>query len=866
MNDLLVTKFCAPQARPDLVQRPHLFQRLNDGLHPSRKLILVSAPAGYGKTTLITEWLKGLPGKTAWLSLDEGDNDPALFLAYLVAALQQIVGGMLKSTPAMLQSTQPLPTEVILTSLINEIAPTSEAIILALDDYHVIQNPAIQRQVAFFLEHQPPPLHLIILTRQDPFLPLTRLRAGGQMIEIREDQLRFSLDECACFLQKVMGLNITNQEVASLERRTEGWIAGLQLAALSMQGKDDLKGFIQAFTGSSRYVLDYLMEEVYKHQSLEIQDFLVKTSILERLSAPLCDATTDRLDSQEILRNLEQANLFILPLEPSRTWYRYHRLFSELLHHRLPTSEISEAGLHQRASQWFETNGYPVEATRHALAAQDWARSARLIEQTGEALLKRGELVTLIGWCEKLPDEVIASRPQLELNYAWALSLIGRFDQAESLLERLESLVQTTPAFMGQVASAQAYVARGKGDNPRAIEKSRQALALLPASDSQARGILAVNLGLVHWHAGQLREATQVLEEVRQVARQTGNIYALLTAQTFLARTRASQGELRRAQEMYQHILREGSQVPILALAHYDLSGIYYEWNDLLKAGEHLEKGMELCIQSGNVEFQNAGHILRAVLNLAEGDPRGAITEVEISHSLSRDFNPSTRARSAACHAQIALAIGDVEAAAHWLADVTEEVDAHSFYRFIGLMRPRLLIAQGKRAAASQLLAGYSVRAAKAGWGYALVAIRILQSLASEQQATALDTLEEALQSSQPEGFIRAYVDAGRSLVPLLLESARRGVTPVYIGQILNAFGADGEKRLTPKPALVEALSERELEVLRLVAVGLSNREIAAQLFISLGTAKTHIHNICGKLNVRNRTEAAAQARKLNLL
>ena len=867
MNDLLVTKLCIPPAPPNLVPRPRLVQRLNEGLHPSRRLTLVSAPAGYGKTTLIAEWLRGLQTRSTWLSLDDADNDPARFLSYLIAALERAIGEIPESARAVLQSPQPLLPEAVLTAIINVIASVPDALILALDDYHLIHNPTIHQQLAFLLERLPDHMHLALITREDPLLPVSRLRARGQVVEIRQDDLRFSPEECADFLHHAMAIPLAGEDVACLEHRTEGWIVGLQLAALSMQGREDLTDFIQAFTGSSRFILDYLIEEVFERQTPEIKDFLLKTSILERLSGPLCDAVAESTNSQQLLERLEQANLFIVPLDQTRAWYRYHHLFSELLRHRLRgPGHPHEGSLHRRASQWYEAEGYLAEAIKHALEADDWERSASLVEQAGDALLKRGELITLVGWCEKLPDAVISSRPSLRLSYAWALSLLGRFDKAESLLLKFEGMAGSVPPLMGQIAAVQSFVARGKGDNARAIEKSRQALDLLPASDSQLRGILAVNLGLVYWHEGHLREATQILNRVVDVARQTGNQYALFTAQIFLARTLASQGELRRSEKIYQQIIRDGGQVPILALAYYDLCGIYYEWNDLAKAGKYLEKGLDLSTRSGNVEFQNSGHIMKALLLLAHGNPSAALAEVDVSHTLSRDFNLATRSRSAACHAQIALAMGDTDTAAHWVAQMAEDVDVHPFYRFIGLVRPRLLIVQGRKEAASELLKECSTKAAEAGWGYAKVAIRILQSLAAEHKETALEFLEEALRSSQAEGYIRTFTDAGQSLLPLLQESARRGVVPEYVGHILDTFGERREKRVVSTLSLVEPLSERELEVLRLVTAGCSNREIARQLIISPGTAKSHIHNICGKLGARNRTEAATRAIELNLV
>jgi len=868
MNELLLTKLRAPVARPNLVSRLCLVQRLNEGLHPSRRLILVSAPAGYGKTTLVTEWLAQAQVKSAWLSLDEADNDPARFLAYLIAALENANGQMkFENARTVLQSAQPLHSEVVLTAIINAIALVPDTMILVLDDYHIIRTPAIHQQISFLLERQPIQMHLVLVTREDPLLPIARLRARGEIVEIRQQELRFSLEECADFLQRVMGVRLGSEKINALERRTEGWIVGLQLAALSMQGRSDLSGFVQTFTGSSRFILDYLIEEVFERQSAEVKDFLLKTSILEHLSGSLCEAMTDNVNSHRLLENLEQSNLFIVPLDPAGLWYRYHHLFSDLLRHRL--RELGQPlvdSLHLRASQWYEAEGYLAEAIQHAIEAKDWERSAGLIEKASEAYLKRGELITLIGWCEKLPQGVVAARPGLGLGYAWALSLLGQFDKADDLLAQIEELAGSIPALMGQVASVQAYVARGKGDNTRAIAKSQQALSLLPPGDSSGRGLLALNVGVLYWHEGQLTEAAQILSEIENASRRIGNWYAVFTAQIFLARTLASQGELHRAERMYQHIIRDGGEVPILALAYYDLGGIYYEWNDLAIAGEFIEKGMDLCKRSGNVEFQNAGHILRAFLFRAQGETSSALAEVEISHTLARDFNPATRSRSAAAHAQIALAVGDVDTAAHWMSYMTDDVDAHPFYRFVGLIRPRLLVAQGMKDAASELLESYSERADEAGWGYAKVAIHILQSLAAERKETACEILEKALYLAKAEGYIRAFIDAGRPLLPLLQECAIRGIAPEYVGQILDGFRDGQNKGVSAASQLVEPLSERELEVLRLVTAGLSNREISATLVVSLGTAKTHIHHICGKLGVRNRTEAAMRAKELKLV
>ncbi len=855
--------------RRDVVHRRRLVELLNDGLWQEdgfvRKLTLVSAPAGYGKTTLVSEWLHGSPYAAAWLSLDSSDNDPARFLAYLIAAVRQLHTEFAAATLAILQLPQPPPASVILTSLVNELSGLAVRFILALDDYHVIHTAEIHQQLAFILDNQPKNVHLVIMTREDPLLPIARLRARGQLLEIRQDALRFTEDEAAEFLHRGAGLSLSTDDMAALERHTEGWAAGLQLTALSLRGRSDLPAFIRDFTRSDRYILDYLAEEVFGRQPAEVQDFLLQTSILERLSGPLCDAVTGHTGSAEMLRNLEQANLFVTPLDPLPTWYRYHHLFAELLHYRLRLSAFSEVDLHQRAARWHEAHGLLDEAIEQSLAAYDWGSAARLIGAVSEGMFKRGEVVTLLNWCGGLPQEVVYTSPELCLAHAWAALLASRFDVAAPILERAEALAKPGSQFLGRVSSGQAFLARAQRDRARAIEKSEQALLLLPEDDLVQRGNIAMNLGLSYWHEGRLAEAEPVLVQACDLCGRAENTFALLTSQIFLARIAAAQGRLRHAATMFEQLIQAAGQAPILCLAHYDLATIYLEWNDLPKAMGHFAHGFALGQRSGNAEFQQSGHLLKAILAWAQGDEPGSLAALSEADLLARDFPVTVRSRTAAFGVQVALARNDPQLIAHWAAQVNAEVDAHSFYRFVGLTRARLLIAQGEKAQAAEELRRLFETASAAGWGYAMVTVRILQSSAAQTEGEAVQFLSDALSRGQPEGFIRSFVDAGRAIIPLLHEAARRGISPEYVGQILAAVGAGRSKETSEDASLVEPLSEREVEVLRLAAAGLSNREIARKLVISPGTAKTHIHNVCAKLGVRNRTEAAMRAKELGL-
>jgi LuxR family maltose regulon positive regulatory protein len=809
------------------------------------------------------------------LSLDDSDNDPRRFLDYLLAALRQIQADVGKSVEAMLQSPQPPPDEAILTALVNELAAVAQPFVLVLDDYHVIQTPPIHQQLNFLLEHQPSNMRLVIVTREDPPLPLPRLRARGQVTEIRQSDLHFTLEECADFLNQVMGLNLSPADIAALERRTEGWIAGLQLAAVSMQGRDDLSGFIQAFTGSSRFVLDYLNEEVFGRQSPEIKDFLLCTSILERLCAPLCDAILKSGDSSFILHpssfileTLEHSNLFIVPLDQSRQWYRYHRLFADLLRQRLQTAEsISESALHCSASQWYANEGLFPEAIYHAIAGRDWEQAADLIGSQSDSLMKRGEVMTLLGWLKSLPEEVIRSRPSLCGDYGWALTLTGQFESAAPFLDCAEQAAQGNDEQLGQVLTAQAFLARSCGDYPRAVALSQRALELIAETDNLNRGLVLLTLGFALLGLGRFAEAEPVLIETCERARLSGNDYARQTALGLLGGIQKMWGRLRRGAEYCRQAIEEASGSPSAAQTQSFLASILYEWNDLAAAEEQLTQARRASEFIGNLAilpeiFRQTIHIRRA-----RGEPVAASEFASEIQQLTQGIeSPIARAMIASLRADLALTEDDIPSAEHWARQMTEGVDPSVLGLSVGMIQSRLLLAQGNRAEAGAILAGMYDSVAKMGLVANMIEVRAFQAVAAENPSDALGFLREAMTIAQPEKFIRTFVDLGEPMKFLLERmKADGGELKDYVLTLLAAFGGESARGSRAQP-LVEAMSERELEILRLMAKGLSNREIAERLVITVGTTKSHVHHILEKLGTESRMQAATKARELGLV
>ena len=868
---LLATKLHIPPARPNLVARPRLLDRLDQGL--AARLILLSAPAGFGKTTLLSEWLAGSPSATSWVSLDAGDNDPVHFLNYLIAALQTIEPEVGEAAREVLRSPQPPSIQSILTMLINELTALAGDAVTVLDDYHVIDTPAVHDIVAFLLEHLPPPpggMHLVIATRNDPPLPLARLRARGHLSEIREADLRFTTEETATFFNQTMGLRLSAEDVAALEARTEGWVAGLQLAGLSLHGLacGDAGDFVGAFTGSHRYVADYLVEEVLSRQPESVQSFLLQTSILGLMSGPLCDALTQRADGQAMLERLEKANLFLVPLDEQRRWYRYHHLLADLMRQRLKTLEPDlMPELHRRASRWHEQNGNTDQSIQHALAAEDLMRAASLMDESSYAAWLNGEIVKLQDWVKALPELAYSMYPRLAIYYAWAAVLTGRYDESERVLAQIESAIQDNPVLQVDWLAVQVFLSRAKGQQARAIELAQKVQEMPETGNIVSRSLLMLSVTIAHWDVGQIQEALAAAKEAVHLAEQAGNWHGRAIMLSFIGLAQAALGNLRLALEIYQEAVRRQPGVPNWTgggFAQACLAALYYEWNELDRATEYAHAGLEYSRLTGHTEIQMNCYRQLAFIYQAQGDVQGVqevmeqAVQVVRNHHLPRLWGPE--------HVQIALAQDDLPSALHWIEQVQGEYGAAIHYPALPLERAKLALAQGDKAGAAAILAERYRTAAPAGIRYAQIEIRILQALAASDDEQALEYLAEALTMAQSEGYVRIFVDQGKALVPLLRRAVHRGTEPGYVARLLSAMADDLGAPPSLAQPLIEPLSEREMEVLHLLAAGKSNQAIATELVLSVGTVKAHNSNIYGKLGVRSRTQAVARARELKLL
>ncbi len=890
---ILTTKLYIPPPRPNVVLRPRLSERLNEGLH--RKLTLIAAPAGFGKTTLASAWLASCEWRAAWLSLDEGDSDPTRFLTYLVAALQTIAPTIGAGVMGVLQAPQPPPIESILTALLNDITTIPDHVVLVLDDYHVLDARPVDDALVFLLEHLPPQLHLVITTREDPPLPLARFRVRNQLIELRDTDLRFTPAEAAGFLTQVMGLNLSTEDIDALEVRTEGWIAGLQLAALSLQGHTDATSFIRSFTGSSRFIVDYLAEEVLERQPEAIRAFLLRTSVLERMCGPLCDAvlnvqsdaaalagSSERISSQAMLEKLERSNLFIVALDDERRWYRYHHLFADLLRQRLHQRSTSSPGdardgvaeLHIRASQWYEDNGLEIEAFQHAAAANDVERAERLIEGAGVPLHFRGAGGPVLRWLESLPVAVLNARPSLWVTYASALFfVVHQHTAVEQKLQAAEAALHGTEAddttrdLVGRIASLRATLAIIQHDPQTIIAQSRRALEYLHPDNLPARTAASYTLGHAYQLQGDRTAASQAYADVIASSTSFGASIYTTAATLGLGQVQEADNQLSLAAETYRRVLMLAGDPPrpIACEAHLGLARITYQWNDLIVAEQHGQQCLLLTRQIESVDTFAACGVLLARLRLAQGDLPGAVAVLDEAEAFVRRHHFVFRMPDvAAAQVLILLHQGHLAAAAQLAA-------THD----LPISQARIHLAQGDPATALAMLEPVRQQVEAKGWQDERLTVMVLQAVALHAQSetdTALHPLSEALSLAAPGGFIRIFVDEGVPVARLLYEALAHEIEPAYIRRLLAAFPVAEPAQTIALPVSglesewLEPLSAREREVLQLIAEGLTNQDVATRLYLSLHTVKVHARNIYAKLGVTSRTQAVAKGRALGIL
>ena len=886
---ILATKLFTPAPRARVVLRHNLIERLNESSR-SQGVTLISAPAGFGKTTLASEWAAGSKQPVAWLSLDDGDNDLARFLIYLVAALRTVAPTIGEALLGALQSPQLPPVEPLLTALLNEITTAHDNFVLVLDDYHLIDAKPVDDAIAFLLEHLPSQMHLVIITREDPQLPLARLRASGQLTELRINDLRFTLSESAEFLNQLMGLELSVQNIEALETRTEGWIAGLQLAGISMQGLRDATGFIESFTGSHHFVMDYLVEEVLQQQPEDIQTFLLATSILDRLCGPLCDAVLLSTPGygQETLEHLERSNLFIIPLDNERRWYRYHHLFADLIRQRLHQNDVSQkdkvykhnprgkgesiSELHVHASAWYEANGLELEAFQHATFANDFERAERLIEGNGMPLHFRGAVAPVLNWLESLPPTVLDAWPSLWTAFASTLSVTGQTTRVEPALRAAETALEDaeqnekTRDLMGRIAAIRATVATSHHDVETIINESRRALEYLHPDNLAFRTSTAWKLGLAYQLQGNRVAAGEAYNQVVAIGRASGNNVFTLLATISRGILQEGDNDLQTAAETYRGVLRTLGEkpLPFASEAHLGLARIYYEWNDLERSEQHAQQSLELARRVESNDRFIACEVFLARLRLAQKDVAGASAILEKAEQAVRRLNfMSSMPEVTAAEVLILLSKNNLTEA----AELVQTLE-------LPLSSARVYLAQGASSLALSALEPLRVESEAKGWKDEQLKVSVLRALALRAEGEkndALKVLNEALTLAEPGGFIRIFVDEGIPMARLLSEASRQGAETAYIGKLLDVLrterqNTEDKSKLASVPTLIEPLSQRELEVLKLIAEGLSNREISERLFVALITVKGHNQRIFGKLQVQRRTEAVARARELGLL
>jgi LuxR family maltose regulon positive regulatory protein len=920
-TSVLATKLFVPARRPNLVARIRLTQQLNAGLDSGHRLTLISAPAGFGKTTLVSDWIdhtnrRQPDTRIAWLSLDDGDNDPTRLLTHMVAALQRSDEGLGADALTLLGAAQSVPVETTLTALINDLAGTAGQTILVLDDYHAIVAPAVHDAVTFLLTHLPAQLHLLVASRSDPPLSLARLRARGELTELRASDLRFTPGEADQFLNEVMGLSLAAGDVSALETRTEGWVAGLQLAALSLRNRDDVSAFIDAFTGSNRFVLDYLLEEVLGQQGEHIRTFLLHTALLDRLTGPLCDALTGRTDGSRMLEHLERANLFVVPLDDRRQWYRYHHLFADALRARMLTEDREKARtLHQAASGWYEQHGLFEDAIGHALAASDYDRAGYLMEMALPDLRRTRQEATLIGWLKALPDDEVRRRPVLSVFYGWMLMVSGDLDAADARLddaERALAAAAGTAATPGDpatqiagapsatwadtvelrtlpmtIATYRASLAQARGDVAGTTKHARRVLELAGPEDHVARSGGSGFLALAAWADGDVQTALQTFSQAVRSMHAAGYLLDELSSTVVLSEMWLAAGRPSKARRLYQDALKlayaraeaSGGAVPMATADLYvGLAELDREVGNLDSATRHLETATSLGERASLTENQYRWFVAAARAQAAYGDPDGALRLLDQAERLYvRGYFPELRP-IAAMKTRLRIALGDLTPALDWARDrgLSATDDASYLREFDHLTLVRLLLAQYRADHQASviddaigLLDRLLESAHASGRDGSVLEIRMLQALAHDIQghrSLALETLDQALAAApEPEGFVRLFLDEGTPMTSLLRDAQRGdGLLGGHARRLLAAGATAIDRPMVSGMAVT--LSERELQVLRLLGSELSGPQIARELFVSHNTVRTHTKHIFTKLDVTSRRAAVLRARERGLI
>lgn len=895
---LLATKFFIPPSKPNLVHRQRLLDRLDDSIRQGKRLTLISTPPGYGKTTLLSEWLRASKYPTAWLSLDEGDNDPVRFINYLVHALRDLKPDFGDSALRKASSSQTQITDVQLTSLVNELVDFPQETVLVLDDYHSISQQTIHDAVSYLLENSPPQVYFIIASRADPPLPISRLRGRGQVAELRQSDLRFTRQEAAGFLRVVETAQLSEGDIDSLADRTEGWIAGLQMAAASLPDQGNVSAFIQEFTGSNRFILDYLMDEVLDNQTEAIQSFLLNTSILEQICAPLTDHLLSGLidvgtSSQAVLEDLEHKNLFIIPLDDHREWYRLHRLFADLLRQRLELQHPDRKPiLHQRASNWYEENGFSEEAIEHAFSAGDHKRAAELIEASAESILMQSQVTTLRSWIRRLPSDELTARPALSVYYAWVLLWSG------APLETINAHIRISAARESHSVQAlplKAFLEINNGNVLEALRLSQLAIEQLPGDDQLLRSLACFILASCQLALGQTEDGISILEKTARTSQQAGNIMIAALILCQLADETMKHGHLRRAQQIYQQAFElavdeDGRHLPVAGKALIGIGDLQREWNQLADAEESLTKGITWA-EKWSILGSFEGYINLAMVKDAQGDHQSGDVLLWKVQDLAFQFDASEVDDYIVemFAARRSMILGDLDAVKAWIGlrdlesspappepHASKDLLQARMWKYEQAIFARYLVAVGRHDQALELLDRLKAEAEKIDRMYLRLDTQILRAISFHvrgQKARAIEILHEALELAEPEGYVRVFVDHGGPLALLLRESldyrSQSELHP-YILKILGAFESQSTALISAarieKTTIIEPLSDREMEVLGLLPSRLSSTEMANELSISVNTLRSHLKNIYIKLDAHSRYEAIARAKDAGLL